>query len=112
MEPQPYTPLMMAILNQMPSSAVQFVINSMRDGAQWIDRSDPNMKVTPLVAVMCARNDDDPEAIKISKLLLKNGANVNTPDSGPGATPLWMTAQRGLHCTETDEVLVEPRCSH
>lgn len=95
MEPQPHTPLMMAILQQMPASAVKFALNSMRDGSDWVDRSDPNMNVTPLVAVMCARDDDDAESIKIAKLLVRNGAGINTHDSGPGATPLWMTAQLG-----------------
>jgi hypothetical protein len=33
--------------------------------------------------------------VRIAKVLLENKADPNTPDSGPGCTPLWMAAQLG-----------------
>ena len=61
---------------------------------QWLDLPDPKDTITPLMAV-ALRQDGHAVAVKIAKVLLDSGARVDTPDSGPGATPLTMAAQSG-----------------
>ena len=70
----------------------------MRDNARnhWINRSDVNLGITPLMGAMFLHEDDVEQGVATTKMLVEEfGADVNQPDSGPGATPLFMAAQEG-----------------
>lgn len=57
-----------------------------------INKTAPAYGVTALIATSMAQEG---VAEKMAKLLISKGADVNVPDSGPGATPLFMAAQEG-----------------
>jgi hypothetical protein len=58
-----------------------------------INRTDTKIGATPLIAT--GMRPDFDEAVKIARILLENGADVNGKDSGPGAFPLFQAAQEG-----------------
>ena len=66
----------------------------MVDGPYWVDRSDPNIGVTPLIA--CTAREDNEETLNIVKFLIARGAGIETRDTGPGTTPLFMCAQNDM----------------
>ena len=88
------TPLMFAVyfLNADVLSKIFKAKSRSRILRRWVDMPDPKNVITPLMSV--AFREDD-HAVKIAKVLLDEGARVDTPDSGPGATPLTMAAQNG-----------------
>ena len=60
---------------------------------ELIDGPDPCLDVTPLMALTF--HPDEEVAVKIAQFLIERGANPDTPDSGPGATTVFMAAQEG-----------------
>lgn len=79
---------------QRTAHQLLFVMRIMVDVDRWIDRTDPNLGVTPLMAV--SFRPDDEETMEMARMLLEHGARVDTRDnSGPGCTALWTCAQNG-----------------
>ena len=88
----PHTPLMLAVMQGTPEE-LGFVLRAQCDAAEWVDRNDPNLGITPLMA--CSFREPDLGALAMAKLLVDAGACVETPDDGPGAFPVFMSAQNG-----------------
>ena len=86
------TPLMQAVMSGN-YKAVEMVFSMMIGVTDWVDRPDPNLRITPLMA--CAFHDDEASAVKVACRLLKAGAHVETPDATIGSRPAWMAAQEG-----------------
>jgi hypothetical protein len=85
---------MFAVIHGSPSALKSILNGGQIDVLEWVDRTDPKLGVTPLMAIT-GREDED-EAIRMAKMLLDKGARADTRDtSGPGVTPLWMAAQYG-----------------
>lgn len=85
----PHTPLMMAVWSGPPPMTAH-ALQNMVGAAEWLNRDDPVMGCTPLMA--CAFRDDA-AAVAIAHLLVAAGADVNVCDEGPGVGPLFMAAQ-------------------
>ena len=86
------SPLMFAIMRG-DYNALQQVFARMIDVHDWVDRTDPQLHLTPLIA--CAHIDDDATAVRLACRLLIAGAKVNTPDSMLGVRPVFSAAQEG-----------------
>ena len=86
------TPLMEAIW-QTNYDGLVMVLSHMIDAQDWVDRTDPKLRITPLIA--CAHLDDESVAVKMACLLLKAGAKADTPDSVLGVRPVFSAAQEG-----------------
>ena len=86
------TPLMQAVMSGN-YKAVEMVFSMMIGVTDWVDRPNPNLRITPLMA--CAFHDDEASAVKVACRLLKAGAHVETPDATIGSRPAWMAAQEG-----------------
>jgi len=85
---------MVVMSTDLAAQDLEQVMNSMHGARYWTDRTDPNMGVTPLMGL--SFRPDQKEAVKMARVLLRNGAKVDTRDnSGPGCTALWMCAQNG-----------------
>jgi hypothetical protein len=84
------TPLMYTIMREDLSSLRSVL--SHPNAREWTDRSDSKLHITPLIAVAV---HPDTQTVAMARLLMAHGARVDTPDDGPGTTPLWMAAQNG-----------------
>ena len=89
------TPLMSVVFaTDMTASDLVFVMRTMVDVDEYIDSTDADMGVTPLMGL--SFRPDNEETVRMAQVLLDHGARVDTRDtSGPGCTALWMCAQNG-----------------
>jgi hypothetical protein len=86
------TPLMFSVCHA-DATNVRMVIRGQHGVRACINRTDTKLGVTPLIAT--GMRPDFDEAVKIARILLENGADINGQDSGPGAFPLFQAAQEG-----------------
>ena len=87
------SPLMFSAMRGTERSVLAVLATDMPGGRDAVDRPDPDLGVTPLMAL--SMRDDEDVAVRIARALLSHGAGVNTDDGSVGARPITMAAQNG-----------------